>query len=183
MTDIHLLCTLTHLTTPAQVKETKVKCCLTPTCSVGNLHAQEYSLEKKVHSNMATSQIPTAQGGGDLNGSAISNEYDTHPQQPPHIKKEEAGWRRIVRNFTPSWFAVNMGTGIVSILIRSLPYTTSWLPHVAHAFFALNVSLFLVFTAITVARYVLYPEIWTVMVNHPGQSLFLGTFPMGLASE
>lgn len=76
-----------------------------------------------------------------------------------------------------------MGTGIVSILLRSLPYTTSWVPYLSYAFFGLNVCLFLVFTAITLARYVLYPEIWTAMLNHPGQSLFLGTFPMGLASE
>lgn len=97
--------------------------------------------------------------------------------------KEEVGWRRIVRNFTPSWFAVNMGTGIVSILLHSLPYTTPWLPYLSYVFFAFNVCLFLVFTAVTAARYLLYPEIWTAMLNHPGQSLFLGTFPMGLASE
>ncbi|KAF3767760.1 putative C4-dicarboxylate transporter/malic acid transport protein [Cryphonectria parasitica EP155] len=96
--------------------------------------------------------------------------------------KEEVGWRRIVRNFTPSWFAVNMGTGIVSILFHSLPYTTSWTTYVAYVFFAINVALFLVSTGITIARYVLYPEIWTAMVNHAGQSLFLGTFPMGLAT-
>ncbi|KUI54815.1 Sulfite efflux pump SSU1 [Cytospora mali] len=103
------------------------------------------------------------------------------PQEPSKCKQEH-GWRRIVRNFTPSWFAVNMGTGITSILIHQLPYTTSWLPYVSFAFFGLNICLFLFFTCITVLRYVLYPEIWAAMVNHPGQSLFLGTFPMGLCT-
>ena len=30
--------------------------------------------------------------------------------------------RRVVVNFTPSWFAVTMGTGITSILLRNEPY-------------------------------------------------------------
>jgi hypothetical protein len=30
-------------------------------------------------------------------------------------------------------------------------------------------------------RYSLYPALWTAMIRHPTQSLFLGTFPMGLA--
>jgi hypothetical protein len=29
----------------------------------------------------------------------------------------------------------------------------------------------------------LYPTIWSAMISHPGQSLFLGCFPMGLASK
>jgi hypothetical protein len=36
--------------------------------------------------------------------------------------KDSRGWRHIIRNFTPSWFSVNMGTGITSILLHNLPY-------------------------------------------------------------
>ena len=95
---------------------------------------------------------------------------------------EDRGIRRIIRNFTPSWFAVTMGTGIVSILLHNLPYNATWLYWISVIFFALNVFLFIVFLIISIARYVLYPEIWSVMVRHPTQSLFLGTFPMGLAT-
>lgn len=132
---------------------------------------------------MATSQPsqPGGDDGMDARGESTTSTSTSNDSQA--ASKEEVGWRRIVRNFTPSWFAVNMGTGIVSILLRSLPYTTSWVAYLADAFFALNVCLFLVFTALTLARYVLYPEIWSAMLNHPGQSLFLGTFPMGLASK
>jgi hypothetical protein len=35
----------------------------------------------------------------------------------------------------------------------------------------------------SIARYTLYPTIWFAMISHPGQSLFLGCFPMGLASK
>ena len=76
-----------------------------------------------------------------------------------------------------------MGTGIVSILIHQLPYNALWLQWVSVVFFILNVSLFAVFTGITALRYTLYPEIWSAMIRHPAQSLFLGCFPMGLASE
>ncbi|KAK8060401.1 hypothetical protein PG996_010331 [Apiospora saccharicola] len=76
-----------------------------------------------------------------------------------------------------------MGTGIVSILLHNLPYNTDWIRWISVGFFALNVLLMVAFTTISVARYVLYPEIFGVMIRHPTQSIFLGTFPMGLASE
>lgn len=76
-----------------------------------------------------------------------------------------------------------MGTGIVSILLHNLPYNGQWLQYISYVIFALNVSLFIVFTIISILRYALYPAIWSAMVAHPGQSLFLGCFPMALASK
>jgi len=92
------------------------------------------------------------------------------------------GWRKIVLNFTPSWFSVTMGTGIVSILLHNLPYNAVWLYWISVAFFGLNVALFLLFVGISILRYAMFPGIWTEMINHPVQSLFLGTCPMGLAT-
>ncbi|KAI6781309.1 uncharacterized protein J7T54_004082 [Emericellopsis cladophorae] len=95
---------------------------------------------------------------------------------------KQRGWRRIVRNFTPSWFAVNMGTGITSILLHNLPYNARPVQYVSYGIFGLNVVLFLTFLGISLTRYIVYPKIWTAMIKHPAQSLFLGTFPMGLAT-
>jgi tellurite resistance protein TehA-like permease len=75
-----------------------------------------------------------------------------------------------------------MGTGITSILLNTLPYNGRWLYWISVVIFALNILLFLVFLTITILRYVLYPKIFYLMVTHPTQSLFLGTFPMGLAT-
>ena len=75
-----------------------------------------------------------------------------------------------------------MGTGIVSILLHNLPYNSLWLYWISVTIFALNVLLFTTFLLISTLRYTIYPEIWFVMVRHPTQSLFLGTFPMGLAT-
>lgn len=76
-----------------------------------------------------------------------------------------------------------MGTGIVSILLHNLPWNGEWLRYISYVFFCVNIVLFVVFLGISVARYALYPEIWGAMISHPGQSLFLGCFPMGFASK
>jgi hypothetical protein len=90
------------------------------------------------------------------------------------LEKTRHGWRKIVTNFTPSWFAVTMGTGIVSILLHDLPYNADWLYWLSVVLFAVNVGLFVGFTVVSAVRYVMYPGIWGAMLRHPVQSLFLG---------
>ncbi len=75
-----------------------------------------------------------------------------------------------------------MGTGIVGILLITIPYHARWLYYLSIFFFGLNtILLFSAFT-ISVLRYTLYPEIWGVMIRDPTNSLFLGTVPMGFAT-
>ncbi|KAE8315788.1 voltage-dependent anion channel-domain-containing protein [Aspergillus transmontanensis] len=81
------------------------------------------------------------------------------------LTKHDLGWRGVVRNFTPSWFSVTMGTGIISVVV-----------------FAFNVLLLAIGYLITALRYSLYPEIFTVMITHPVQSMFLGAIPMSFAT-
>jgi len=125
--------------------------------------------------------------------SAIHSQRSDHANRPPEQTEataeakagrteHERGWRHIVRNFTPAWFSVNMGTGIVSILLNTLPYNGKWLYWISVGFFGLNVLLFGIFVMLTTIRYALYPEIFPVMITHPTQSLFLGTLPMGFAT-
>ncbi|OQE04421.1 hypothetical protein PENVUL_c033G09675 [Penicillium vulpinum] len=115
------------------------------------------------------------------------NQNDT--TQPPksenvdsYQSKHNHGWRHLVRNFTPAWFSVNMGTGIVSTLLNTLPYNGRWLYWISVVIFCLNVLLFIIFLAITILRYILYPKAFYLMVTHPSQSLFVGTLPMGFAT-
>jgi tellurite resistance protein TehA-like permease len=75
-----------------------------------------------------------------------------------------------------------MGTGIVSILLFNLPYNAKWIYWLSVIVFVLNIFLFTLFLCLTILRYILWPEIWKAMISHPTQSLFLGTFPMGLAT-
>nr|OQO27964.1 hypothetical protein B0A51_03809 [Rachicladosporium sp. CCFEE 5018] len=92
------------------------------------------------------------------------------------------GWRRIVRNFSPSWFSVTMGTGIVSLIFITIPFKAAWLHYLGILFFALNAALFFVALGVSGVRYTIWPEIWTVMIQDSTNSLFLGTVPMGFAT-
>lgn len=67
-----------------------------------------------------------------------------------------------------------MGTGIVSILIHNLPYNGRWLYWVSVVIFCLNVFLFILFTIISIVRYTVYKGLFSAMLKHPVQSLFLG---------
>jgi tellurite resistance protein TehA-like permease len=62
------------------------------------------------------------------------------------------------------WFAANMGTGIASTLLHQLPYNGKWPYWLSVIIFCLNVLLFF------------------ILLRDPVQSLFIGTFPMGLAT-
>ena len=79
-----------------------------------------------------------------------------------------------------------MGTGIIAILLHTLsslyPNQHSALHFLSIAFFVLNVVVFSVIFIISLLRYSLYPATWTLMLQHPVQSLFLGTLPMGFAT-
>ncbi|KAF2011443.1 C4-dicarboxylate transporter/malic acid transport protein-like protein [Aaosphaeria arxii CBS 175.79] len=130
-------------------------------------------------SNMTPCQIAAAARDGNcLNPNP--------PSLPDWMIKGRRGWRRIVQNFIPSWFAVTMGTGIVSILLYTLStmYTRFETPLriLSIVWFFANIVLFTTFLVISVLRHVLYPATWTLMIQHPVQSLFLGTIPMGFAT-
>ena len=104
----------------------------------------------------------------------------TEPFSQP--SKYNVGWRRVVRNFSPSWFSTTMGTGIVSLILITFPFKADWLYWLSVVFFVLNTILFSLAFTISVLRYTLYPEIWRVMIMDPTNSLFLGTIPMGFAT-
>lgn len=92
---------------------------------------------------------------------------------------------RALGNFNDSssrWFTVNMGTGIVSILLHNLPYNGAWLYWISVIFFVLNLFLFILFIFISALRYLINPGLFMTMIRHPGVPLLLGAFPIGLAT-
>lgn len=75
-----------------------------------------------------------------------------------------------------------MGTGIVAMLLTTIPYQNASLYYLSIIFFVLNLVLFATALGISILRYALYPGIWTVMIQDPTNSLFLATMPMGFAT-
>ncbi|KAG7098528.1 hypothetical protein E1B28_000467 [Marasmius oreades] len=100
------------------------------------------------------------------------------PTDGSHRQRE---LKEIIRNFTPAWFTVIMGTGSISLLFNAFPYgkDANGMHIMALIFFFLNLTLFVLFTVISLARYALFPKVWPIMISHPLQSLYTGTFPMG----
>ena len=88
------------------------------------------------------------------------------------------------RHFTPAWHLVIMGTGATSALIHNFPYGQG--SPVIRIFtliiFFLNFVLFVVVSVATAARYALFPDVWSKMLRHPAQSLFVGAAPMGFCT-
>ncbi|KAF8658254.1 hypothetical protein AX16_002030 [Volvariella volvacea WC 439] len=99
---------------------------------------------------------------------------------------QRPGWNAIighvVRNFSPVWFAATMGTGAISGLFNAFPYQGPPMMVFSLIFFFLNLLLFVLFTGLTIARFVLYPETWSPFIEHPVDSLFLSCMPMGGAT-
>lgn len=67
-------------------------------------------------------------------------------------------------------------------MLHQIPYDVEWLDIISEIFFVLNIILFLLFLSISVLRYTMYPRLIPAVLQHPHQSLFIATFPVGLAT-
>lgn len=87
--------------------------------------------------------------------------------------------REVIRQFTPNWFAVTMGTGVLALALKqALPALSG----VAEALWLLTIGLFTLFSAMYAARWLLYFHEARRIFAHATVSMFFGTIPMGLAT-
>ena len=90
--------------------------------------------------------------------------------------------REVVRQFTPNWFAVTMGTGILAIGLSQIPGEPPILKAVAEGLWLLNIGLFVLFTALYAARWVVFFHEARRIFSHSVVSMYFGCIPMGLAT-
>ncbi|WP_223462155.1 MULTISPECIES: TDT family transporter [unclassified Pseudomonas] len=90
--------------------------------------------------------------------------------------------REVIRQFTPNWFAATMGTGVLALALAQLPVAMPALHNFAEALWLFNIALFLLFTAVYTARWVLFFDEARRIFGHSTVSMFFGTIPMGLAT-
>mgnify|MGYP001772475452 FL=1 len=88
----------------------------------------------------------------------------------------------VVKNFTPNWFTLTMGTGIVAIDLHNSPYHFPYMIPITKFIWELNIVFFAVISLLFIARWVFFFEGAKKMLHHPVQSMFIGAIPMGFAT-
>ncbi|WP_346829529.1 TDT family transporter [Pseudomonas abietaniphila] len=90
--------------------------------------------------------------------------------------------REVIRQFTPNWFAATMGTGILSAVLTQLPVHIPGMLQLAEALWMLNIVMFLSFSVLYAARWVMFFDEARRIFGHSTVSMFFGTIPMGMAT-
>ena len=90
--------------------------------------------------------------------------------------------KEVIRQFTPNWFTVTMGTGVVALILPEFPFAQALLWQVATLLWQFNSLLFVTFTTLYILRWLIYPQEAKQIFSHPSMALFLGAIPMGLAT-
>lgn len=88
----------------------------------------------------------------------------------------------VIRQFTPNWFAVVMGTGVLALALAQWPGHLPGLRLLGEGLWLFNLLLFVVFTVLYAARWVLFFDEARRIFGHSTVSMFFGTIPMGLAT-
>lgn len=90
--------------------------------------------------------------------------------------------RDMIRQFTPNWFAATMGTGILSLALPQVPGAGSALREIGEWLWLVNIGLFMLFSALYAARWIMFWHEARRIFSHSVVSMFIGTIPMGLAT-
>ena len=88
----------------------------------------------------------------------------------------------VIRQFTPNWFAVTMGTGVLALALAAFPWQFPGLHILAEGLWLLAVLLFGLFTGLYAARWLLFFDEAREIFAHATVSMSIGTIPMGLAT-
>ncbi|HEX4368366.1 MAG TPA: TDT family transporter [Rhodopila sp.] len=110
----------------------------------------------------------------------MSDASTTHPIRP--FQAPETGLREVIRQFTPNWFTATMGTGILALALNQFPVAVPPLHTIGAALWVMNIAMFLLFSALYTARWILFFEGARRIFGHPVMSMFFGAIPMGLAT-
>lgn len=90
--------------------------------------------------------------------------------------------RDIIRNFTPNWFTVTMGTGALALVLNQFPVRVPGLHTVAAILWGANILIFVSFGVLYAARWLFFFNEAKLIFHHPVMSMFFGAIPMGMAT-
>lgn len=89
---------------------------------------------------------------------------------------------RVIRHFTPNWFTVTMGTGVLGLALNQFPVAVPGLHQIGAALWMLNIGLFTLFSILYAARWILFFDEARRVFHHSVVSMFFGAIPMGMAT-
>ncbi|MBI0477372.1 C4-dicarboxylate ABC transporter [Sphingomonas sp. MA1305] len=113
------------------------------------------------------------------------------PDDTGNLQEVSRGWRPLVqlehpremiRQFTPNWFAATMGTGILALALPQMPGIGPAVKPIGEALWLFNIGLFMLFSGLYGARWLLFGHEAKRIFGHNTVSMFIGTIPMGLAT-
>ena len=85
---------------------------------------------------------------------------------------------KIIRQFTPNWFTVTMGTGVLALVLAPCRP----LHPLAETVWIMNIALFVLCAGLYGAHWIMFPAEASRIFSHPVMPMFLGAIPMGLAT-
>jgi C4-dicarboxylate transporter/malic acid transport protein len=88
----------------------------------------------------------------------------------------------VIHGFTPNWFTVTMGTGVLALALNQMPLSLPGTRDVAGGLWLLDLMLFLSFAVLHAARWIFFFDDARQIFQHPVSSMFLGAIPMALAT-
>ena len=91
-------------------------------------------------------------------------------------------FRMFLLHLSPIWFAMSMGTGITAVILQLLPYQFHGLETIALVFFAITLFFYLFFLFLSVIRFLLWPQVFWLLLLHSTHSDFLGCVSMSLST-
>lgn len=113
---------------------------------------------------------------------SISDSRTTEPAFGLRPLSRLASPVEVIRQFTPNWFAVTMGTGILSIALAQVPLELPVLKSIAEGLWFFNIFLFTLFSVLYLARWIFFFDGARRIFGHSVVSMFFGCIPMGLAT-
>lgn len=105
-----------------------------------------------------------------------------HTLSLPPWAVRQTGIREIIRQFTPNWFTATMGTGILALALNQFPVAIPGLHEAGMVLWLANIVLFVAFSLLYVARWILFFDGARRIFGHSIVSMFFGAIPMGLAT-
>lgn len=80
-----------------------------------------------------------------------------------------------------TWFGATMSTGSLSIVLSETPNRFHGLETIGKVFFVIDIVLFVSFTGLAIARFIIVPKKLAPSLHHPIEGLFFGAYWVSVA--